>query len=522
MPHLEEGTLHALLDEELTSIELQEARAHLQACTECRGRLEEAQRLLFEADDLVAAVEVPAGPSPAFVSRRAPAIKLYPYIAWAATVMLAVGVGYAVGERSESPVPLADAFEAARDAPSTAEAAGDADGAAAGQLDDRAQVAPAEAAKEEQPARKLASSERPQRGDVARPSQAVRGQVRDIGGAPIANAQVVVLGTELQAVTDAQGRYEIKGPLPDTVTLRAASIGRRPVEVKELALESGLTAKQDFTLQPSTPAFEGVAIAAAPSSVPRDEVTSKQRVESEVRENRPVDRIDSASAVQHGMMAKRQPAARGGRASERVTYVDGVPAVPGYGGELSAFRAGQDAAEVPVITDQVSRQGEARRRIAPPQGAAQAVRGQALRQYQDSAARAGDARRIDLDEAARRLSGAVRLLDGKTPNHVALVPAGTVPGAINELEVVRLVYREENGRELLLDQQRVLVPGDSAVARDKVIRSQETDLAPGDTLLVTRPNGVATVRWLDGKGLRLSLSGRVPLDSLRTLLPRVH
>jgi anti-sigma factor RsiW len=68
MSHLDEGTLHALLDGELDVTEAREVQSHLGTCVACGSRLQEVKQFLAEADRLVGALEMPAGaaapPSP--------------------------------------------------------------------------------------------------------------------------------------------------------------------------------------------------------------------------------------------------------------------------------------------------------------------------------------------------------------------------------------------------------------------------------------------------------------------------
>ena len=73
MPHLDEGTLHALLDGEIPSAELPPIQAHLGACAECRARLAEEQELLAESDRLIEVLELPpAAPAVTPVRTSAP------------------------------------------------------------------------------------------------------------------------------------------------------------------------------------------------------------------------------------------------------------------------------------------------------------------------------------------------------------------------------------------------------------------------------------------------------------------
>jgi anti-sigma factor RsiW len=61
MSHLDEGTLHALLDGELDLAEVSEIQIHLGTCVACGSRLQEVKQVLAEADRLVGAMEMPAG-----------------------------------------------------------------------------------------------------------------------------------------------------------------------------------------------------------------------------------------------------------------------------------------------------------------------------------------------------------------------------------------------------------------------------------------------------------------------------
>ena len=96
MSHLDAGVLHELLDGEIPSTELAPIQAHLAACAECRARLEEERQFLSDADGLVELLEVPAIVEP--LPQRKPVVRsrtAWPrYVAWAASVVIAAGLGY--------------------------------------------------------------------------------------------------------------------------------------------------------------------------------------------------------------------------------------------------------------------------------------------------------------------------------------------------------------------------------------------------------------------------------------------
>lgn len=109
MLHLDEGTLHALVDGEIPSSDLAPIRDHLASCAACRAALEETRALAGEALDLVESLEVPEASSPHSGGgpRRSPRATALPWhrLAWAATVVVAVGLGY--GVRGILPPPTA-------------------------------------------------------------------------------------------------------------------------------------------------------------------------------------------------------------------------------------------------------------------------------------------------------------------------------------------------------------------------------------------------------------------------------
>src|SRR2546429_7953677 len=54
MSHVDDGTLHAYLDGELSPAEVQGVEAHLAQCPACRGRLDEERALITRAGELLA------------------------------------------------------------------------------------------------------------------------------------------------------------------------------------------------------------------------------------------------------------------------------------------------------------------------------------------------------------------------------------------------------------------------------------------------------------------------------------
>lgn len=106
MRHPDDGTLMALLDGEIPSGELAPITEHLSACAECRARLALAQAMMSESDALIGALgdgaRATADPAVIPLPRRS-RTSLYRTLAWAATVMMAAGLGYSLRGPATAP-----------------------------------------------------------------------------------------------------------------------------------------------------------------------------------------------------------------------------------------------------------------------------------------------------------------------------------------------------------------------------------------------------------------------------------
>jgi hypothetical protein len=128
-------------------------------------------------------------------------------------------------------------------------------------------------------------------------------------------------------------------------------------------------------------------------------------------------------------------------------------------------------------------------------------------------------RPAELEEAVARLRGSIRLIDGMRIDHVEVGPGWRVPGAARDLDVVRIVYVDDQGHHVVLDQQRIGQPADtSAAARER----SDVGMAYGDTLTTEAPDGQVRVRWMDPERFWLSLTATLPADSVRSLAGRVR
>jgi hypothetical protein len=181
---------------------------------------------------------------------------------------------------------------------------------------------------------------------LAQSTGKIEGRVRDQAGAPIANAQVFIVGTAFNALTNPQGYYFINNVPAGTYSVRAAFIGYKSTQVDGVRVLAGQTITVDIQLEQTAVQIQEITVVTQTQPlVPRDEVTTKQRIDGAFTSNLPVDRLNSVLALQPGVVAS--PTAntisiRGGRTDEAVTYVDGVPVTPGYRGGNNLGSAGTE------------------------------------------------------------------------------------------------------------------------------------------------------------------------------------
>jgi hypothetical protein len=164
----------------------------------------------------------------------------------------------------------------------------------------------------------------------------VEGRVRDQAGAPIANAQVFIVGTAFSTLTNPQGYYFFNNVPAGTYGIRGAFIGYKSTQVDGVRVLAGQTITVDIQLEQTAVQIQEITVVTQTQPlVPRDEVTSRQRLDGEVVKDLPADRLNQVLALQPGVVASRTAnslSIRGGRFDQNATYVDGVPVQPGYRG----------------------------------------------------------------------------------------------------------------------------------------------------------------------------------------------
>lgn len=173
----------------------------------------------------------------------------------------------------------------------------------------------------------------------------IEGRVRDQAGAPIANAQVFIVGTAFNALTNPQGYYFINNVPAGTVSVRAAFIGYKSTQVDGVRVLEGQTGTVDIQLEQTAVEIQEITVVSQTQPlVPRDEVTTKQRVDGQFADALPVDNLNQVLALQPGVIEDTDGglSIRGGRENENATYIDGVPVQAGYRGDAFVGSAGTE------------------------------------------------------------------------------------------------------------------------------------------------------------------------------------
>src|SRR2546422_86205 len=181
----------------------------------------------------------------------------------------------------------------------------------------------------------------------------VEGTVTGDKGAPIASAQVTIVGTSFGALTDNKGYYFINNVPIGSYTVRAKFIGYTAAEVPGVRVQGGFTLTVNVKLTPSAVAIGPVTVeAAANPIVPRDKVTSGSTVSGDLVASLPLDDVRQVLTFQPGVVESGSAAGvsiRGGRPGEANVYIDGAP-VRGTNSGSQRITVGTNAVEEVSVT----------------------------------------------------------------------------------------------------------------------------------------------------------------------------
>ena len=160
----------------------------------------------------------------------------------------------------------------------------------------------------------------------------IEGTVRDKDtGMPLAGAQVLVEGTRLGNVTNADGYYFILNVPPGRRSVTFTYTGYQKTTVADVMILAGQTMTVDGSLSSTVVQIDGITVEGESDVLlPRDETTTKRRLTTERLEELPATTLEDLMILEAGVQIGGEDARsrglkiRGGRLGEEAMIVDGV------------------------------------------------------------------------------------------------------------------------------------------------------------------------------------------------------
>ncbi len=178
----------------------------------------------------------------------------------------------------------------------------------------------------------------------------ITGTVTDDTGESLPGVNVLIDGTFLGAVTDIDGNYVIIGVRPGVYDMTASFIGFTTQRRTGVQVSVDLTTTVDFTLSEQVIEGEEIVVTADVITVRKDVTSSEARVSAETIDRLPVQEVNQVLNVQAGITDRGGLHIRGGRSSEVVFMVDGVPVTDSFDGSRAVEIENDGIQELQVIS----------------------------------------------------------------------------------------------------------------------------------------------------------------------------
>ena len=151
---------------------------------------------------------------------------------------------------------------------------------------------------------------------------------------PLAYANVIVLGTNLGAMSLADGKFSVKGVPAGTYAIKAMMMGYKAEERSGVVVNAGKDTKLDFKLdQTIVMKTQEIVVTAEKKMIEVTASDARGTVTSEQLEHMPVDDVLEAVALKAGIVKQGDEMhVRGGRGSEVQIQIDGVAVDDPLGG----------------------------------------------------------------------------------------------------------------------------------------------------------------------------------------------
>lgn len=180
----------------------------------------------------------------------------------------------------------------------------------------------------------------------------VSGIIRDELGEPLPGATILVEGTNLGAATDISGYYSILNVSVGVYTLRISLMGYATIKVTEVVVRADLTTTVDMELKTTAVELDQVITVTAERPIIQKDVTTTTRiVDAEEIESMPVNSYAQVVNLSAGVATDfRGTHIRGGRVSETIYEVDGLPIQDVQVGYPGATVTNAAIAEVSILS----------------------------------------------------------------------------------------------------------------------------------------------------------------------------
>jgi len=169
-------------------------------------------------------------------------------------------------------------------------------------------------------------------------------------GDPLPGVNVYLDGTTQGTSTDFDGRYVIIGVRPGSYTLVASYISFATQRVEGVQVSLDLTTTINFELSEEILVGEEVVVVAEAVAVKKDLTSSESRITSETIDKLPVTELGQVLEVQAGITNRGGLHVRGGRSSEVIYMVDGVPVSDSYDGSSTVQLENDGIEELQVVS----------------------------------------------------------------------------------------------------------------------------------------------------------------------------
>ena len=160
---------------------------------------------------------------------------------------------------------------------------------------------------------------------LSQTSGKVSGTILNEEGAPLAGANVSIVGTSNGGATDANGKYFILDVPAGAQSVRVDYIGYKSVTMTNVSISVNLTTNLDFSLEIAALEGEAVEIVAERPIINTSATNTTRTIDKDIIQNVAIRGIENLVSLQTGAVSSGGAIyVRGSRSGDMAYYVDGV------------------------------------------------------------------------------------------------------------------------------------------------------------------------------------------------------